>query len=263
LSGDCSNSQFTADNGTGPNTGDIPAGTYTGKIYKEGYFPIVKDNIVIDGSATGAEPLDLGRIALCGVLVEPHVRVIVQWGKDPKDLDLHLVGPSNQSVSSDGNPYDRFHIYWREKNFNDNSSSDYYPGGSGDVEGDATTASLVQDKVESYGPEAINLYGYGSGYAFGSYNFSLYNWTHRYDDEASAMEWYSSPITARIFDSQGLVMEVPFPQGAGANDTWRMFTINIQGVGRQHRTVHLKNQFVDKESGWLGSNYTDKQEMDW
>ncbi|MCP4133481.1 MAG: carboxypeptidase regulatory-like domain-containing protein [bacterium] len=235
---------------------DIPSGTYSIKVTKEGYFDLLIDNVFLNGDSN--PDINFGRLAMCGVLTEPHIRVVVQWGSSPQDLDLHMVGPSNQTVNSDGDPSDRFHIYWSEKNFNENLSTGYYPGGGGDTKGTSTTASLVQDDTSGFGPEAINIYGLDGGYAYGKYNYSIFHWT----DYNSTPEWNQNfPITARIFDSQGLVLEVSLPDGAGANDTWRMFEIDVQGPGRDNRVINVVNQFVDRNGNYSSKSASDG--MDW
>ena len=59
-------------------------------------------------------------------------------------------------------------------------------------------------------------------------------------------------------------MEVPFPYGtAGSNDTWRMFELGVQGIGRSNRVISVVNEFVDRSSalGWHSKSAVTG--MDW
>jgi len=179
---------------------------------------------VIDGDR------DVKEQALCEKLEGIQLRVVVLWGESPKDLDLHVVGPS--SADSLNN---LFHIYYSQKSFDENSGE--YKSGA-DKLGTFSTASLVQDDTSSYGPEAINLFGYGSGYANGTYTFTVHNWSKK--------DWYGDSKkvtpTIRIYDSEGLVQEIPFPTGAGEEWYWKAFKINIQGTSRDQRFISVVNQ---------------------
>jgi hypothetical protein len=191
------------------------------------------------------------------------VRVFVQWGASPADLDLNLVGRSAKNVTEVVNAETgfKFHVFWRQKNFNENTGT-YDTASSGDTIGNRSTAALVQDNTSSFGPETINIYGYGSGYAYGSYKFSLHNYTER--AKTTPLEWNTNyPITARIYDSNGLVLEIPFPYNiADTNDVWRIFDLNISGVGRENRAINVISSFVDRNSPQYSSKSASTG-MDW
>ena len=212
----------------------LQPGTYSIHISKTGYLDLTVNNIAINGSK------NLGNIAICEKLTGNHVRVVLLWGSAPKDLDLHVVGPSDNAVTKDGSPQTRFHSYWSQKSF-DNSTGKYQ-GESGYT---AYTSSLVQDSTNGSGPEAINTW---NGYAIGTYTFTVHNY--------SKSNWYASQPVIRIYDSEGLVQEIALPAGAGSQWYWKAFQLNIQGSTRDTRSILVANQF-----GTL--DYSSKAAMDW
>jgi hypothetical protein len=222
-------------------SGTRQPGAYTIVFRRTGYFDLTVDNIIVNNSVGNSNT----RYALCEILAEPHLRVVVQWGSSPRDLDLHVVGPTNKSVNPA--PTNRFHVYWNNFRSFDENTGTY--SSSGDPDGTSSTTSLVQDSRQGYGPEAINLFGHQSGYANGIYTYTVHNF--------SQSDWYTAPITMRVFDSQGLVMQLSVPNGAGQNLWfWEAIKITITGESRSQRTIQVQNTFNNLT---LGS----KSSMDW
>jgi hypothetical protein len=222
-------------------TPTLSPGTYSLTISKTGFFSLTVDNVVINGNK------NVDRQALCEILTEPHLRVVLLWGATPVDLDLHVVGPTAKTVSTDGTPNNRFHVFFQSvKSFNENTGA--YTAAA-DPTGASSTTSLVQDDTTSYGPEAVNLFGVGSGYANGVYTFSVHKWSN-------GGTWYDFPVTLRIYDSQGMAREIPIPNGAGALRYWQAFKIDSQGNSRAQRTLTVVNTFATL-------TYDSKSSMNW
>lgn len=79
-----------------------------------------------------------------------QLRIVLEWGAVPRDLDSHLIGPT-----SSGNI---FHICYSNKNYS---------------EGNTIIADLDLDDTTSYGPETTTIYNPIDGtYTFYVYNFS-------------------------------------------------------------------------------------------
>jgi len=246
-------------------TATLPAGVYSVKFSNTGYYDLVVDNIVVNGN------VDMGRQAICAYLVEPMVRTIALWGSVPQDLDLHVVGPTAQTVTEAdttyNNPQNRFHVGYigyttNAWQYNFNELTGLYergPGGSSTVPdrtGTKSTTALVQDVYPGnpntgagYGPEAINLWRYGGvQYAKGIYTYTLRNY--------SGTNWYAGGrnIIIRIYDSQGMVREIIMPQGATdpGNTTrdWKAVKINIQGNSRNKRYIFVPTQNIFFNAGF-------------
>jgi len=241
--GDTTCGRFTTGSAT-----PLPAGIYTAKISMAGYYDLLVDNIVV------IQDKDIERQAICEILTEPQVRVILLWGDVPSDLDLHLVGPTTKTITNgnDGNdPTNRFHTYWsNQKSYSEATGQQI---ADPDWYGTSATASLVQDDTTSYGPESMNLFKTGGvQFAKGVYTYTIHNWSYENGS------WGTAPITSRIYDSGGLVREVNFPSGDPTLYAiyWKMFKINIQGNSRSKRTITVVNQFDSL-------NYLSKSSMDW
>ena len=234
-----------------PSSGTVPAGIYSIKITYSGYFDFIKDGLVINGYKLA------DRQAICKILVEPQVRAILLWGSTPGDIDMHLVGPTSKNVTSDGAPNNKFHIYYDMKSFFE-LDGQYADSGSstpGDKSGNHSTSSLVLDDVDSYGPEAINLFRYGGAqYSKGIFTYTVHNYSNSY---VSGGSWSTEPITMRVYDSGGMVREINFPSSPPANQRcWKAIKINIQGNSRNSRTITLVNQFGT-------FSLSSKSAMDW
>ncbi len=234
-------------------TDPLDPGAYTLVFSKLGYFDLTFDNIIADGTDGETYSTTNTRYALCEILVEPHVRVIVQWGPNPRDYDLHVVGPTDNADTGDsrwdGAPTNRFHVYWSgHKSWNENTGR--YLSGA-DPSGTSSTTSLVQDDTDGYGPEAINLFGYGSGYDYGIYTYTVHKYT-------STGSWHDYPVTMRVFDSQGLVEQISVPStDPASNRYWKALKINCQGPSRAQRTVTVENTWANF------SSYSSKSELNW
>lgn len=107
------------------------------KISKPGYITIHTDLIVAAGTVLNR------RLLLSPEMASRSMRFILQWGDEPKDLDLHLEG-------------DGYHISYRN------------------MRSAGSKARLDQDQTDGYGPETITLeeINPGSSYSLWVDNFS-------------------------------------------------------------------------------------------
>ncbi len=155
-------------------TDKLDPGVYTVKFTKNGYYELPISGVVVNGNRV------MGRQALCELLMEPQVRFVYQWDSHPSDPDIFLTGPTSKDLSGYGTPANRFVIRSALKNYNEATGQQW--GGitdNGDWYGTSSTASLVQDSVTGYGPEAINLYRYGGvQYAKGMYTFTVHRFAY-------------------------------------------------------------------------------------
>jgi hypothetical protein len=152
---------FTLSNGLAP-------GVYTLDVSIPGYYAI--SEIVAVTSATTS---DLGYLPMVGTFSpgSKQIKLILTWGNQIKDLDLHLVGPSSNAY--DCQPYNeaaiqnangansKFHISYQQR----------YCAETGTFAPYGSTSLAVDDSYE-FGPEIINFY---DGYVDGTYKVSVYN----------------------------------------------------------------------------------------
>lgn len=107
---------------------DVPVevGTYRMVVTAEGYQEWARDV-----SVTVDEPVVAVRVALSPVFGESDMaRMVLSWGREPSDLDSHLLGPG-------------FHLFFNQK----------AAGG----------ATLDVDDVDSFGPETVTIQQWQSG----------------------------------------------------------------------------------------------------
>lgn len=83
-------------------------------------------------------------------LNEEQIRIVLEWGAAPSDLDSHLIGPASGGGT--------FHVWYRDKAYSDTNG---------------IVADLDIDDTSSYGPETTTIYHPVQGeYTFYVHNFS-------------------------------------------------------------------------------------------
>ena len=115
-----------------------------------------------------------------GIKLVNSVRIVLEWGATPSDLDSHLTGPA-----VDGNG--RFHTYYSQRNY-------YLNGGYAATNTDYA-AELDHDDVDSFGPEVTTIHAFTEG----DYFFYVHDFTNRGYTNSTAMS--TSDVNVRIYKS--------------------------------------------------------------
>ena len=136
------------------------------------------------------------------------MRVVLNWGKLPADLDLHVAFPGH-------------HIYWDRK-----------------VEARAD-ANLDVDHTDGFGPETITIEKKHQGE---SYVFAIHDYTNRANPNSSAMT--ASGAKVLVYIGQSLVRSYYVPQNSPGN-LWTLFRVNESGEFEDINTMRGVN--VDPE----------------
>lgn len=120
-----------------------------------------------------------------------QVRIVLEWGASPRDLDSHLIGPT--SSGSD------FHIYYGSKTYNESGIK---------------IADLDLDDTSSYGPETTTIYNPIEG----EYIFYVQNYS-------GSPDITSSGATVKVFmgrsNAPAYSFSVPL---TGTGKYWTVFT---------------------------------------
>lgn len=135
-------------------------------------------------------PCDGRTYALSPVLKNlDSMRIVLNWGKTPDDLDSHLV-------------YDNEHIFWDAK--------------TGDK------ANLDVDDIDSYGPETITIEQRltNQPYVYAVHNYSDIN-------QANSNRLARSQATVRVYMGESLVRSYDVPNTQG--NLWTVFRITPNG----------------------------------
>ncbi len=154
------------------------------KRYLKTYFnvKILGGKTIANQNATVSHTLDSNQL-----------RIVLEWGRTPYDLDSHLIGPKSDGTT--------FHIYFGYKQYWEDTTE---------------IADLDLDDTNSYGPETTTLYNPISGdYSFYVYNFS------------GSPSITSSGATVKVFtgnsNEPAYTFSVPLTGNGGY---WNVFTYN-------------------------------------
>jgi tetratricopeptide (TPR) repeat protein len=130
------------------------------------------------------------------------LRVVLSWGAQPPDLDLHTAYPNN-------------HVYWRNRQ--------------------GTDANLDIDHTDSYGPETITLERKHAG---DTYVFAVHDYTDRHDPNTTALS--NSQAKVFVYVGQSLVRSYYVPRNQPGN-LWTVFRISGDGDFQDINTMRGVN----------------------
>ncbi|MFW6231184.1 MAG: carboxypeptidase regulatory-like domain-containing protein, partial [Nanoarchaeota archaeon] len=168
----------------------LDAGHYTAEIEKSDYTTAYFTLFVLGGETTTGN-----NSSMTPNLASGEIRIILDWGQEPSDLDSHTTGPIEGSS-------DRFHIYYSV--MGDESSSPY--------------TELDVDDVTSYGPETTTIYQQFSG----DYFFYVHDYSNRY--ATSSTDLANSGARVRVYFGSSLERTFYVPSGDGT--LWKVFKLD-------------------------------------
>lgn len=119
---------------------ELEAGEYTAEVEKDGY---ITENIDFEVDKWG--DLDIEQFVISEELGEGEIRIVLEWGEYPRDLDSHLEGNTSTGRS--------IHVFYGNK----------------EVEG----ANLDVDDISSFGPETITITDIGGEYEYYVYDYTM------------------------------------------------------------------------------------------
>jgi hypothetical protein len=156
-------------------------GLYTAESMKNGYvtsyFTIV---------AMGGELIAYQNSSITPIIAEGEMRIMLNWGATPSDLDSHLIKSVNGEES--------YHIYYRNKTESD--------------------ANLDLDNVIGFGPETVTITDIDTT---ATYSYYIYNYSH---NNSSELKDSSAKISA-VYNGVTRDFNVPNMDGY----YWKVFDI--------------------------------------
>lgn len=175
-------------------TATLAIGNYVYAVYAAGRVPLVAGASVTDTlprtlTTTVTQPVPPGR-----------VRIVLNWGAQPSDLDSHLTGDSTTVA---GRP--RYHVYYSNRVVRF---------------GTDTIAYLDHDDISSYGPETITIYRFFPG----TLRYKIHDYSNRGTTGSHIMS-DSSLAVVRYYTSAGLIREDHILRGTAGNQ-WYVYDIN-------------------------------------
>lgn len=169
---------------------ELPGGNYTLAMGGEGYIT-TSTNIIALGGLNKAN--QNATISPVGVL-DDNIRVVLNWGQTPSDLDSHLTGPMAEGG--------RFHVYYSNESYSDSENE----------------ASLDVDITDSFGPETITVI---KRLNEGTYTYAIHNYSDR---GSSNLNLSNSNATVRIYSGNSLLGTYNVPINQEGN-VWKVFEI--------------------------------------
>jgi DNA-binding beta-propeller fold protein YncE len=152
---------------------------------KTGYVDYTNRRVIVTPDET-----TLFSFSMNPVLSPDSMRFILNWGANPRDLDLHLQTPEIEGTS--------YHVY-------------YFSRGSLDS---LPYAALDQDVVSGYGPETITI----SRLFEGTYYLYVYLY-------AGTGTLATSEASIQLYNDEGLIQTLHVP-ATGTGRYWNIATIN-------------------------------------
>jgi len=163
----------------------LSAGNYTVEASKEGYTTRYFNIVSI-----GTQVKDNQNSSISPIISEDEIRIVLDWGATPSDLDSHLWTPNIEGSA--------YHVYYSSRG--SVSSAPY--------------AQLDTDDTNGYGPETITL----TSQFPGTYYYSVFNYSGSPDIKISSAK-------VEVYNSTGLVKEYIIPL-SGEGRYWNVFSIN-------------------------------------
>jgi len=137
-----------------------------------------------------AETIFNNRISVSPEMALEYVRIILDWGRNPKDLDAHFT--KNKE----------YHISYRNMKVSNDG-----------------IAKLDRDDTDSFGPETITIKEIKSD---AHYIFWVQDYTNRNDDNSKSLS--KSGATIKVYGNGELQESVSVPSGQRGN-RWNVFEI--------------------------------------
>lgn len=126
---------------------------------------------------------------------EKTIRIVLQWGPTPADLDAHLTGPAAEAGR-------RFHLSY----FDPRRTAG------------ATDARLDADEDEGYGPETVVLTNPGQG----AYRYSVHDFGNRESLDAEALA--NSGASVEVYRGDALLATF-YPRVNVPGTLWTVFEL--------------------------------------
>jgi hypothetical protein len=130
------------------------------------------------------------RISVSPEMAMEYVRIILDWGRQPKDLDAHFTKDK------------KYHISYRNMNASDDG-----------------IATLDRDDTDSFGPETITIREIETD---SHYIFWVQDFTNRGNDNSKSLS--KSGATIKVYGNGGLMESVSVPRDERGNK-WNVFEI--------------------------------------
>jgi len=201
----------------------LPPGIYTGEL--GGGETRYITTYLMGVAAVNVNNLNENQTAI-EIPAPEETRIVLTWGKDPVDLDSHLVGPGGNGGL--------FHTYYSDKRY-------YY--------NDELMVDLDLDDVTSYGPETTTIRHLLPG--------TYYFYVHHYSGE-STIKMSGAKIEVYQGSVSSPTAQYVVEEGSGNERYWMIFkmTVNEEGAA----SFETINEFTNNNPWYTLQTSQDSQE---
>jgi hypothetical protein len=165
----------------------LTAGNYTVQMQKTDFITSFFSLVVLGGQTVADQNGTISPSIATG-----EIRIVLEWGDAPSDLDSHLTGPLNGGG--------RFHCYFSNKT----------PQGS--------STNLDVDDTSRFGPETITV----TQTIGGTYRYSVHDYSNKSSNSSTALG--ASNATVRVFIGNAAPRIFSVPNQSGT--LWTVFEID-------------------------------------
>ncbi len=176
----------------------LPAGEYTMFVSKDGY-KTASTTVHSRGEAT----LDRQNCTITPLVPEGQIRIVLEWGMAPRDLDSHLFNKSQQ-----------IHVFFSAKNAQ---------------KGGREVVNLDVDDTDGEGPETTTILQQLPG----KYAFMIHDYTNRENYNSNAMAASGAKVTVYVGNDNPIVYTVPNQKGI----VWEVFTLENGRISSSNRII--------------------------
>lgn len=170
----------------------LPKGNYTFEFSKQDYITNTTNVALVEG-----DNFIYANLSPANVSVGDNLRIVLTWGREPRDLDSHLLG-----TGADGEDY---HVYFSQKSHYENGER---------------AADLDLDDTSSYGPETITVHKMNPN---GTYSYYVHDYTN--SGYANSLELGYSGAKVKVYSGSMLVASYSVPVGREGT-LWHVFDYN-------------------------------------
>jgi len=140
--------------------------------------------------------------SLSPVLVAGEIRIVLNWGAEPTDIDAHITGPKCGTV-------ERFHVFHQDRN-------------------PVPYASLNVDDATSFGPESITISRLNGELVEGEYDY----WVHNH---SGSPQFGASNAIVTVYRGSSQTAQFPVNAEPGVSTTtlriWRAVNLFVNAAG--------------------------------
>jgi hypothetical protein len=196
------------------NFSHLPTGSREVRVASDNYAGISRP-VELSCGANNTVAFNLNPITGNQALAATDIRIVLNWGEHPVDLDAHLTGPEPGVAAESIHEADRFHIYWDSQTAADG------------------VAVLDIDDVTSFGPETVTIKPPTGAAQLrpGVYRYTVY----QYEGlgtllDGASVDLYIGNSPVRQFrpqDSSGAETLLADTEG----NIWTVFELNVDNTG--------------------------------